>query len=424
MSTHVIRKKIGFFSSIKSRILIFFAVFGPGVIAAVADNDAGGVATYSVVGARFGYSMMFLLLLITILLALTQEIGARMAIVTGKGLGDLIREHYGIRVSLVIFTLLLIANLGTVVANFAGIGAALELLNVPVVPFVLVTMLLMVLFIALGNFQTNQRIFLITSLLFVAYIISAFAAKPDWGLALRSLVMPTDIQFTPSYIFTALAMLGTTVTPWGQFFISSFVNDKKLSIDHLKYEQIEVFFGAFLTDLLTFFMIVAVAGTLFVNKIEINSAKEAALAIAPFAGSFSTILFGVGLLAASYMGAVIVPLTTAYAFSEFFGTEGSLDLPFSRSPLFYSLFIVQIVIACLVVFIPNVSFISIVLFTQSVNAFLLPVIIYFLLRFANDTQLMGKHTNGWFYNIFASVSGVIIAIASVFVILGSVLGYL
>ncbi len=408
---------------LKTKLLIFFSVFGPGIIAAIADNDAGGVATYSVVGSKFGYSMMFVLLLITILLAVTQEMGARLAIVSGKGLGDLIREHFGIRISLFIFTILVIANMGTIIANFAGITAALSLFNVPILPFLMIFTMLIILFIAIGNYQTNQKIFLLASFLFVAYIVSAFMAKPDWGLALKSLAIPTDVDLTPAYIFTAIAMLGTTVTPWGQFFISSFINDKKLGIDHLKFEQIEVWVGAFLTDILAFFMIVAVAGTLFVNGVEIESAKEAALAIEPFAGPFATILFGIGLLAASYMGAVIVPLTTAYAFSEFFGTEGSLDLPFSRSPLFYGLFLVQILIAFFVVLIPNISFIKIVLFTQSLNGILLPIIIFFLLKFANDKGLMGKYTNSWFYNGFAFLSAIMIVIASVFVIIGGILGY-
>lgn len=410
-------------SKFKTRMTIFFAVFGPGIIAAIADNDAGGVATYSLVGSKFGYSMMFILLLITILLAVTQEIGARIAIVSGKGLGDLIREHYGIRISLFIFTLLFIANMGTIIANFAGITAALSLFNVPMLPFLIIFTLLIVLFIAVGNYQTNQKIFLGAGFLFVAYIVSAFLAKPDWSLAMKNLIIPTDVEFSTDYLITAIAMLGTTVTPWGQFFISSFINDKKLSIDHLRFEQIEVWVGAFITDILAFFMIVAVAATLFANGIEVQNASEAALAIEPFAGQFASALFGIGLLAASYMGAVIVPLTTAYAFSEFFGTEGSLDLPFSRSPLFYILFLIQIMIAFVIVLFPNISFIKIVVFTQSLNGILLPVIIYFLLKFANDKGLMGKYTNGWFYNGFAFVSAILIVIASVVVMFASLLGY-
>lgn len=409
-------------ASLKGRLLIIFSVFGPGIIAAIADNDAGGVATYSIAGSHFGYSMLFILFLVTILLAITQEIGARIAIVTGAGLGDLIREHYGIRISLLIFTFLFIANMGTIVANFAGITAGLSLFNVPILPFMIVFTLLIVLFIALGNYQTNQKIFLVMSFMFVAYIVSAFLAKPDWGLAIKSLIIPTNVEWSPAFIFAAMALLGTTVTPWGQFFISSFINDKKLQPKHLKLEQIEVYFGAFITDFFAFFIVVAVAATLFTNGIKISSAEEAALAIAPFAGQFASVLFGIGLLTASYMGAVIVPLTTAYAFSEFFGTEGSLDLPFARSPLFYGLFLIQIIIAFGIALIPQIELFSIVLVTQTINAILLPVVIFFLLKFANDKKLMGKYTNNLFYNAFAIVSAIVIALASVFVVIGGFLG--
>jgi Mn2+/Fe2+ NRAMP family transporter len=283
-------------------------------------------------------------------------------------------------------------------------------------------MILIMLFVAIGNYQTNQKIFLTASFLFVAYIISAVLAKPDWNMALRSLMVPTDIQLTPAYIYAAIALMGTTITPWGQFFISSYINDKKLHIEHLRYEQFEIWAGAFITDFFAFFIIVAVAATLHVNGISIVGADDAALAIKPFAGEFAGILFGIGLLTASYMGAVIIPLTTAYAFSEFFGTEGSLDLPFNKSKIFYGIFLIQIVIAFFAVLIPGISLFQIVLFTQSLNGVLLPFIIYFLLKFTNDKEIMGQHTNNAIYNIFATLSAVVIVVASIFVIVGGVMG--
>lgn len=406
----------------KRRLLIGLGVLGPGLITAIADNDAGGVATYSVVGAKFGYSMLFILLVVTILLAITQEMGARLALVAKRGLGDMIREKYGIRVAILVFTILFIANMGSIIANFAGIAAGLALFHVPVIPFTLVFMILIMLFVAIGNYQTNQKIFLTASFLFVAYIISAILAKPDWNEALKSLVLPHDIQFTPEYIYAAIALMGTTITPWGQFFISSYINDKKLHLEHLKYEQFEIWAGAFITDFFAFFIIVAVAATLHVNGISIVGADDAALAIKPFAGEFAGILFGIGLLTASYMGAVIIPLTTAYAFSEFFGTEGSLDLPFHKSRMFYGIFLIQIVIAFFAILIPGVSLFQIVLFTQGLNGVLLPFIIYFLLKFTNDKEVMGEHTNKAMYNIFATISAIVIVIASVFVIVAGVLG--
>jgi len=411
-------------SHLKRRSIIFFAVFGPGVIAAIADNDAGGVATYSILASKFGYSILFLLVGVTILLAITQEIGARLSIVSGRGLGDLIREYFGVRVSLVVFALLLIANLGTIVANFAGLSAALRLLHLPVLPGLIAMTGLIILFVIQGNYQTNQKIFLFAGFLYIVYIFSAVLAKPDWNEAVISLVVPRNIPLTFDFLLGSIALLGTTVTPWGQFFISSFVRDKKLTVDKLKYEKLEVFFGAFITDLFSFFMVVAVAATLYRNGIVIEKAEDAALAIVPFAGEFASYLFAGGLLVASFMGVVIVCLTTAYAFAEFFGYEGSLDLPYQEGKQFHTVFLFQIIIALLLVLIPNVSLFQIVLFTQSLNGVLLPIIIYFLLRFSNDKELMGKHTNSAFYNIFSTTSAVIIIIASLVILVGGLMGKL
>lgn len=406
-----------FFKRLNIRLGILLAVLGPGIITALADNDAGGVATYSIVAAKFGYSVLFILFLVTILLALTQEMGARLAIVTGKGLGDLIREQYGIKMSLAVFIVLVLANIGTTIANFAGLTSAFDLLGLPAWPSLVLFSCMMILAISKGSYQTNQKIFLAAGFLYVVYIFSAFMARPNWSQAVSSLVDPTQIELSGDYFFSMIALVGTTITPWGQFFISSFVRDKKLTIDKLKYEKLEVYFGAFLTDFFAFFMIVAVAATLFVHNIKIDSAASAAQALAPFAGEAASLLFGIGLLTASFMGAVIIPLTTAYAFSEFFGYEGSLDSPFNQSKSFYYLFLIQIIVAALIVLIPQISLFKIVLFTQGLNGMLLPVIIYFLLKFANNEDLMGKHINNRFYNIFATVSSFLIIAASVVVIL-------
>jgi NRAMP (natural resistance-associated macrophage protein)-like metal ion transporter len=409
---------------LKRRLLIFLVVLGPGIITAMADNDAGGVATYSIVGAKFGYSMLFLLLLITILLAITQEIGVRIAMVTAKGLGDLIREYYGIRISLFIFLLLFIANLGSTIANFAGLTAGFSLFHIPKIPFLIFFTILMILFVTKGNYRTNQRIFLGSAFLYIVYIFSAILAHPNWAEAIKNLLLPVGIQFHSDYIFTAIALLGTTITPWGQFFVHSYVIDKKLPINKLKYEQAEVFFGAFLTDFFSFFMIVAVAATLFTRGIMINNAAEAALAIKPFAGEFASALFAFGLINASYMGAVIIPLTTAYAFAEFFGVGGSLDAPLEKNKTFYFIFIFQILIAFLFVLIPQISLFNIVLYTQGLNGVLLPIVFYFLLKFANNKKIMNNYSNNKFNNVFAVVSSIVIFLASLYVIISGILGKL
>jgi len=408
-------------SQIKRRLLIFLAVFGPATITAMADNDGAGVATYSLAGARFGYSILFILLVVTLLLAITQEMGVRIATVTGKGLGDLIRERYGVVVAVVVFLGLAVANLGTIIADFAAIKTTAHLFNLPAMPLILIVILISYAFVFRGSYKVNQRLFLVSSLFYFCYVVSAIKARPDWGLAIKSLILPVNIKLSKEFIFGAIAVLGTTITPWGQFFVHSYIIDKRLTADKLKYEQLETFFGAFLTDFFSFFMIVATAATLFVNKIQLVAGEQAALAIKPLAGNLAGVLFGLGILNAGFMGVVIVSLSTAYAFSEFFGNEGSLDAPFEKGKTFYILFLSQLVIAALIVTIPSISLFQIVFFTQSLNGVLLPFMFFFLLKITNDRTLMGKHTNQSWYNYFATISSFIIIIASVFTIISSFL---
>ena len=407
---------------LKRRLLIFLAVFGPATITAMADNDAAGVATYSLAGAKFGYSILFVLLLVTILLAITQEMGVRIAMITGKGLGDLIRERHGVRLSVFVFLGLLIANMGTVIADFAAIKITASMFGFPTVPLIIGIVVLSFLFVTKGSYKTNQNIFLISSIFYFAYVISAIKAHPDWGKALTSVVFPTGIQISKEFVFASIAVLGTTITPWGQFFVHSFVIDKKLSPDKLKYEQLETFFGAFLTDFFSFFMIVATAATLFINGIPLITGEQAALAIKPFAGQLASVLFGLGILNAGFMGIVIVSLTTAYAFAEFFGVEGSLDAPFEKGKVFYGIFFFQLIVAALIVMSPSISLFKIVFYTQSLNAILLPFIFYFLLKITNDKELMGVYVNKKWYNYFAIISSIVIIIASLFTLVSSIVG--
>jgi len=394
-------------------------VFGPATITAMADNDAAGVATYSLAGAKFGYSILFVLFIVTLLLAITQEMGVRIAMVTGKGLGDLIRERYGIKISILVFAGLLIANMGTVIADFAAIKITSSMFNLPILPFIIFIVFVSFIFIAKGNYKTNQNIFLISGLFYIAYVVSAVKAGPDWGKALTSIVIPADVRLTKEFVFGAIAVLGTTITPWGQFFINSYVIDKKITTDKLKYEQLETFFGAFLTNFFSFFLIVATAATLFTHQIPLVSGEQAALAIKPFAGHLASVLFGLGILNAGFMGIVIVSLSTAYAFAEFFGVEGSLDAPFEKGKLFYGLFLFQLIVAAGVTLIPSVSLFKIVFYTQSLNGILLPAIFFFLLKLTNNKELMGKHINRSWYNYFAVGSSIVIIIAALFTVINS-----
>jgi Mn2+/Fe2+ NRAMP family transporter len=400
----------------RRRILLFLAVFGPATITAMADNDASGVATYSIAGAALGYPVLFILLIITVLLGITQEMGIRLALVTRKGLGDLIRERFGVRTSLFIFACLFLANMGTIIVDLAAVKTTSTILHIPAIPAMIVLVIISFFFVTKGNYKINQNIMLVSCLFYFAYIISAFKANPNWGQAVTNLVVPHGVSFTPeyirNYIIIGLGVLGTTVTPWGQFFISSFAFDKKIEIGRLKYSQFETYWGAFLTDFFSFFMIIATAATLYINKIPLVSGEQAALAIKPFAGELAGTLFAVGILNAGFMGIVIVSLSTAYAFAEFFGLSGGLDTTFTKSRTFYIIFLAQLLIASMFVLSPNVSLFKLVIASQALNAMMLPFIFYYLLKLTNSHEVMGSYTNSTFQRRFGIVSVVVISIAS------------
>jgi Mn2+/Fe2+ NRAMP family transporter len=397
-------------------LVIFFSVFGPATITAMADNDASGVATYSVAGATLGYPVLFVLLIITLLLGVTQEMGMRLTLVTHRGLADLIREKFGVKIAVVIFGALIIANLGTLTVDVAAVQTTSSMLHLPALPFVFLIVLFSVLFVTKGNYKLTQGLMLISSLFYLTYIVSAVKSKPDWGLALSNLVYPHGVAFTPSYLksylLIGMGVLGTTVTPWGQFFISSFAYDKKIEAGKIIYSQIETYVGAFLTDFFSFFMIIATAATLFANKIPLVSGEQAAIAIKPFAGELAGTLFAFGILNAGFMGLIVVSLSTAYAFAEFFGLQGSLDSNFKQSKSFYVLFGIQLVLATGFSLIPGVSLFSLVIITQIINAVALPLVFYYLLKLTNDKSLMGEYKNNGFQKWFTIVGSVAIFIAS------------
>jgi Mn2+/Fe2+ NRAMP family transporter len=399
------------------KMLLFLSVFGPATVTAMADNDAGGVATYSMAGATLGYPILFLLLIITPLLGLTQEMGMRLTLVTRRGLADLIREKWGVRVSMVIFGALVVANLGTITVDFSAVKTTAAMLNIPVIPFLLVIVAIAMLVVTKGNYKLTQGLMLLTSLFYLAYIISAAKAKPDWGLALSNLAYPHGVDFTPAYmkqyLLIGMGVLGTTITPWGQFFISSFAFDKNIEAGKIGFSQLETYVGAFLTDFFSFFMIVATAATLFINKIPLTSGEAAAKAIEPFAGKLAGELFALGILNAGFMGLIVVALSTAYAFSEFFGLSGSLDSNFKQSKSFYWLFTGQILAAAGLSLIPGVSLFKMAIITQTINAVALPLVFYYLISLTNNRGLMGKYTNKPWQKWVAIIGSVLIFIASV-----------
>lgn len=405
----------------KIRFLIFMAVLGPGIVTATADNDAAGVVTYSLAGARFGYSILLILLLVTILLAITQEMGARIAIISGKGLGDLIRERYGITIALMVFFMLFVANLGTIIANFSGYKAALQMFNIPVLPAIVLLVVAASFFVIKGNYNAIQKFFLFQLFFYFAYVIAAFKVHPDWGLAVRSLLAPPNLKLSKDFVFASIAVLGTTITPWGQFFVQSYYIDKKIPPERVKFAQFETYLGAIITDVFSFFMIVATAATLFVHSIPLVSGEQAALAIRPFAGELASLLFAIGILNAGVMGILVISLSTAYVYAEFFGYPGSLDEPFEKGKLFYGVFLLQIIIGALIVLIPSVSLFRIVFYTQSLNGILIPLVIFFLLKFVNNKDLMGTHTNSRFYNYFSVICSIVIVASSLFIMISGLL---
>ncbi len=402
-------------------VVILLSVFGPATITAMADNDAGGVATYSLAGATLGYPILFLLFIVTILLGITQEMGMRLTLVTRRGLADLIREKFGIKVSLFIFAGLFIANLGTVMTEVSAIKTTSSMLNIPATPFVVGILIIAFLFITRGNYRLTQNIMLLVSLFYITYVISAVKAQPDWNLALSNMFYPHGVtwtrQYLISYLVIGMGVLGTTITPWGQFFISSFAGDKKMEKDTLKYSQFETYLGAFWTDFFSFFMIVATAATLYVRGIPLVSGEQAALAIRPFAGELAGTLFAIGILAAAFMGLIVVPLSTAYAFSEFFGLSGSLDSDYQSSKTFYALFIVQLIAAALVTAVPGISVFHLALITQTLNAMILPLVFYYLIKLTSARDVMGRHANSAFQRNFTSIASIFIVVASLLTVL-------
>ena len=382
------------------RLWIFLAIIGPGIITAAADNDAGGITTYSVAGAHFGYSLLWMLLITTFCLAVVQEMCARMGAVTGKGLADLIRENFGLKWTFFAMGVLLFANIFTLIADFAGIAASMEIFGIAKwfsIPMVAIVMWYTVL---RGSYKVVERVFLLFCLVQFAYVFSGLLARPDWGLALKSTFIPS-FHFDPHYLLIFIGVIGTTITPWMQFYIQSAVRDKGINVRQYKYERLEVLFGAFFTDFISFFIIVACAATLYKMGIGIETAKDAAIALGPIAGHFAETLFALGLFGASTLTASIVSLSSAYALCEAFGWENGINKTVREAPTFYGLYTFLIIIGAAVVLLPKLNLIFIMLVSQEINGILLPFILVFMILLINNKRIMGQHVNSRIYNIIA-----------------------
>jgi Mn2+/Fe2+ NRAMP family transporter len=399
---------------IKRRFLFLipiFAILGPGIISGLADNDAGGITNYSIAGANYGYSLLWLFFITIFILATTQEIGARMGLVTGKGLGALIREKFGIRWTAFIMVVLFFANMGTIASEFAGVAVSLEIFHVPKFISVPVAVVLIFILVTKGSFKKLERLFLLMCFFYVAYLLSAIMAKPDWGYAVKELVLPS-LDFKSGLLLTIMAIIGTTITPWGQFFIQDYVVDKKLSKNDLKIERADVFTGAFLTNFIAFTIVIATASTLFPKGIHIIDAGQAALALEPLVGKAAETIFGFGFLNASLFGAAIVPVTTAYVITSAFGLESGLNFKYHEAPQFYGLFLSLLILGGLIVILPIFPLLTILVATQAINAVLLIPIFIFLFLLSNDKKLLGQYANGRIVNIILIITLIGISIAS------------
>jgi NRAMP (natural resistance-associated macrophage protein)-like metal ion transporter len=402
-------------------LVAFLAVMGPGLIAGIAGNDAGGITTYALMGARTGLSLLWLFPLTIVILAIVQEMAARLGVVTGQGLSDLIRDRFGVRWTVFAMAILLVANVANTVAEFAGASAALEIFGVPrfvVVPIVAVAIWALVLF---ASYRTVERVFLSISLVFVTYVASAVLARPDWGVVGRSLITPRlDLQ--PSILLLVVAVVGTTITPYMQFYLQSAVAEKAIGEEELRLEQADAIGGAVWTNVIAIFIVVATASTLFTMGITIHSATDAARALEPVAGTFAEVLFAIGLFGASVLAATIMPISTAFVICEAFGWESGVGKRFSDAPTFFGIYTFVLALGAVIVLIPGLDLIGIIASSQTLQGLLLPIVLVFMVALVNDRRLMGRHANGPILNVLTLGAVGLVIILDAVVLLVALVG--
>lgn len=396
----------------ENRFYLILAVLGPGIIAANAGNDASGIATYSTVGAAFGYSMLWILIPVAISLIVVQEMCVRMGLVTGQGLADLIREQFGVRLTALVMLALLVANTGVVISEFVGIAQASELfgisryISVPVVSGGIWWL------VVKGSRKHVERVFLTMSLVFLCYIFAAFLSGPDWGEVGKGFVRPT-FRTDGLYLFTVIALIGTTITPFMQVFIQSSVVEKGMDKDDLTIARVDVICGTLFACVIAAFIVITTAATLNANGItEIDSAATAAEAFVPIAGQYAKYLFGIGLFGAAMLAMGVLPLATAYSISEALGFEKGLSRSFREAPVFLGVFTFLVVLGCVVALIPGIPQIRLLLYTQAINGLLLPVILTAIVSLSSNSEIMGEHRNGRYFKIAAWTITIIVSILS------------
>jgi len=388
-------------------LLLILAVIGPGIITANVDNDAGGITTYSLAGARYGTGLLWTLIPITLALIVVQEMSARMGAVTGKGLADLIRENYGVKLTFYLMLTLLLANYGNTVSEFAGIAASLELFGVSKFVSVPIAAVAIWVLIVRGTYRIVERIFLVACVLYFVYPISAFLTHPPWGHVLKATIVPETVQFNAGYVGMLIGLVGTTIAPWMQFYLQSSVVEKGIRKDRYWISRWDVVVGCIVTDVIAFFIIVACAYTLHSRGIAINDAADAARSLEPLAGRYASALFAVGLLNASLFSAAILPLATVYYVCEAFGWEAGVDKKYGEAKAFYGIYTAMIALGAAVVLLPGFPLIQTMFISQVANGVALPFVLVFMLLLVNRRKLMGESVNGPFFNAVAWTTTVV-----------------
>ena len=387
-------------------LAVFFAVVGPGFITAVVDNDSGGIFTYSAAGARYGYLPLWTLLPITVVLIITQEMCSRMGAVTGKGLSDLIREEFGLRITFLMMGVLVLANLTNVIAEFAGVASSLELFHISRYISVPLAAFAVWFLVVKGSYQSVEKIFLFACVFYVTYVISGFLVKPDWKEAALYSVKPV-LLLEPGYIYMLIGMVGTTIAPWMQFYLQAAVVEKGVTAKDYKKSRVEVIVGCIMTSVIAFFIIVACAGAIYsVRPRDIQDASEAALGLKPF-GEYAFLLFSAGLFNASIFAACILPLSTAYSVCEGLGFESGVSKRMKEAPVFYGLYTLLIVVGAGVILVPGFPLVQMILLSQVLNGILLPFVLIFMVLLINKVDIMGEWTNSRTFNLVSWATVVI-----------------
>ena len=388
---------------------LFFALIGPGIITSNVDNDAGGITTYSLAGAEYGLGLLWTLIPITVALIIIQEMCARMGVVSGKGLSDLIRERFGARITFYLMIVLFLTNLGNTISEFAGVAASLEIFGISrylSVPFSAAFVWWLV---VKGNYKSVEKVFLFACVFYLSYIVSGFMGKPDWNAVGSSFLNPA-IRLDRGFLTMAVGVIGTTIAPWMQFYLQSSVVDKGLKAEDYQYTRMDVIFGSIMVNVVAFFIIMLCAITLFQNGVKIESARDAAQALAPLAGEYCSWLFAFGLLNASLFAASILPISTSYTICEAFGWESSLNCKFLEAPQFYGLYSLTVFLGAGIILLPDMPLIGIMFYSQVINGAILPVILVFMLLLVNDPRIMGKYVNGLAMNIVSWLTVAVLTI--------------